>query len=96
MIELIVTISLMITGIYICFQEGNIFSFVRVWIANQLDRLVGKKASKYMQKPLWDCLPCMGSLWSILILWKVDLWVLLAVVGLNVIIQTLIPDKEWE
>ena len=102
MIGQIAVFSLIITGIYTSFQEGNIFSFIRVFYANIFDKAFGRKASRYIQKPLWDCLPCMGSIWTILlswivtenVTWRIDVLLILAVCGLNLIIDRIIDRLE--
>ena len=94
MIARIIILSLQIAAIYIVFSEGNILSPVRAWIATTLDRAVGKKWSKYIQKPLWDCLPCMSGLWTIILTWGFDLFLILAVCGLNAIIKSWIEPFE--
>jgi hypothetical protein len=83
----------MITGIWISFQEGNIFSFIRVLIANFLDKW-NPKLSKYIQKPLWDCMPCMGSFWTIVLSWSFNIPLILAVVGALVVICNVIHSEE--
>lgn len=82
-----ILLALIITGIHVVFLEGNVLSFVRVWSANRLDRYIGLKWSRYVQKPLWDCLPCMASVWGMLLSWSVDVLLLLAVCGLLAIID---------
>jgi hypothetical protein len=83
-------LSLIITAIYTLFSEGNALSWLRVWCANQLDLCFGLKMSKYIQKPLWDCLPCMASIWGIVLTWSFDVKLLLIVCGLNVIIDKIL------
>jgi hypothetical protein len=90
----VILMSLIITGIHIAFAEGNALSFVRVWIANRMDAAIGSKWSKYIQKPLWDCLPCMSSVWTIVITRRFDLLLICAVCGLNVIIARVIEQDE--
>jgi hypothetical protein len=51
-------------AVYICLQEGMLLGWFRIAGANFLDKHFGAKASRYIQKPLWDCLPCMSSLWT--------------------------------
>lgn len=86
-------ISLAIAGVHVAFADGNILAPVRIWAANQLDRL-GLSASKYIQKPLWSCLPCMGGIWTILLTWRFDLLLILAVVGLNALLERLYYAQE--
>ena len=90
----VLLISLMITGIYKAFEEGNFLSPVRVWVANMLDNALGKKWSKYVQKPLWSCIPCMVSVWGILFSWSFNVPMLLAICGVNVIIERVIGSGE--
>jgi hypothetical protein len=90
----ILTIALIITGIHVCFLQGNVLSWLRVWCACKLDRALGLKWSRYVQKPLWDCLPCMGSFWTLLITWSVDIVLMLAVCGLLAIIERTIAQDE--
>lgn len=92
--EKIIITSLIITAIHIAFKPGNVLSFLRVWIANGLDIIVGMKWSKYVQKPLWDCLPCMASVWTVVITGRFDVILICAVCGLNVIIGRLIEREE--
>ncbi len=86
-------LSLQITAIHICFSEGNIFSFIRVWFANRLDNALGKKRSKYVQQPLWGCPVCMASFWTIALTMNFNLWLILCVCGFNVIISRLKEDE---
>lgn len=94
MIERIVILSLIITGIHIVFQQGNVLSPVRVLVANFLDKKLDKKWSCYVQKPLWCCLPCMSSVWTIVLTWHFDVFLICAVCGLNVIISRIIEQEE--
>lgn len=86
--------SLICTGIYALFLEGNLLSPVRVRVANFLDKRVGPRASKIIQKPLYGCLPCMASVWG-MILVGFNIPVILALCGMNLIVERLIdaPDE---
>ncbi len=70
----LIEISLICTGIHVCFFEGMIFG----------------KLSEYMQhwifKPVAMCLPCMASLWTILLMWRIDIKAIFIVCGMNAII----------
>lgn len=57
MLELVILTSLKILAVYICLQDGMIFGFVR----RKLERLV----PWILQKPLFDCLTCMGGFWTV-------------------------------
>lgn len=94
MIQQILTVSLICAGLHVASWEGNVFGGVRAFLATWLDRAVGKKWSRYIQKPLWDCLPCMASVWTILFTWSIDPWLILAVCGLNSIIERIIKHPE--
>jgi G:T-mismatch repair DNA endonuclease (very short patch repair protein) len=95
MIETVICLALIITAIHVCFWQGNILGFARIWTANQLDKYLGIKWSRYVQKPLWDCLPCMSSVWTIVIAWEVDVLMILAVCGAMIFIDQIIvhPDS---
>lgn len=93
-IHLILPISLMITGLHIAFQSGNVLSPVRAWVATVLDHILGTKWSRYVQKPLWDCLPCMASIWGALLAWTLNPFTLLAICGMNVIIERVIDRGD--
>jgi hypothetical protein len=89
----IIILSLSITAIHVAFAEGNVLSPVRVAIANILDK-ISLKASRYIQKPLWDCLPCMASVWTIVLTLTIQPFLILAVCGLNVIVEKFIEDDD--
>jgi hypothetical protein len=94
MIAKVILISLFCTGLHIAFSQGNALSFIRVWVANKLDHLLGKKWSLYVQKPIWGCLPCMASVYGLL-LGGFNLLIICAVCGLNVIIdRKIVRDEE--
>jgi hypothetical protein len=94
MLEKAITISLQITAIYVLFQQGSLLGFVRIYFANLLDKHFDKIKSIYIQKPLWDCLCCMSSFWTIVLTWSFDVKLLLCVCGCNCIIYHLIFDDE--
>ncbi len=89
----VVLLSLVITGIHVCFQPGMIFGKVTTISANFLDKTFGRKYSRIIQKPLWDCLTCMSAIWTIVLTGRVDIGLILAVCGLNYIISNL-TDHE--
>lgn len=84
----------MITGVHTAFQEGNVFAWCRVRAANWLDRVAGLKASRYIQKPFWDCLPCMASVWGMLLTLSFDVPLLLAICGMLTIIDKILSYGE--
>lgn len=85
-------LSLQITAIYIVFQQGMFLGWFRIGMANVFDKVFGKKMSRYAQKPIWDCLPCMASVWTIILMWKVDVRMILLVCGMNVIINKILDE----
>ncbi|MDR1594641.1 MAG: hypothetical protein LBS43_09210 [Prevotellaceae bacterium] len=91
----VVKISLMITAIYVCCQDGMIFSEIRIFAQNQLDRLFGRW-SDIVQKPLFGCMTCMSSVWGLTGCVALGVpaaeWVftILQVCGLNVVISSVI------
>lgn len=87
-------LSLQITCIYALFQQGNLLGSVRIKAANYLDRIFGKRHSRYIQKPLWDCLPCMASLWTIILTLGINPFLMMTVCGINVLINKIIDDEE--
>ena len=94
MLERIVIFTLTCTGIYALFFQGMILGWLRISAANMLDKCFGKKVSRYIQKPLWDCLPCMSFLWICLITWSFDPLVILAVCGLNQMVESVILSGD--
>jgi len=82
-----IILSLQITAIYIVFQQGMVLGWFRIMVANMMDWLLGNIKSRYIQKPLWDCLPCMASVWTVILMWKIDVGMILIVCGINVIIN---------
>lgn len=80
-------LSLQITAVYIVFRQGMLLGWFRIMMANVLDKRFGMLRSRYIQKPLWDCLPCMASVWTIILMWKIDVRMILLVCGMNVIIN---------
>lgn len=82
-----IILSLQITAIYIVFQQGMLLGWMRIAMANMFDTTFGKKRSRYIQKPLFDCLPCMASVWTTILTQEIDLGMILLVCGLNLIIE---------
>jgi hypothetical protein len=94
MLEKAITISLQITAIYVLFQQGSLLGGVRIWVANFLDKHFDKIKSIYIQKPIWDCLCCMSSVWTIILTWSFDFRLLLCVCGCNCIIYNFFFNNE--
>lgn len=78
----LIEISLICTGIHVCFMEGMVFEKLRI------ERYL--KVSDWLLKPLYGCLPCMASFWSIVLLWRVDIKAMLIICGINAIIASML------
>lgn len=87
MIERAIILSLTITAIYMLFQQGMLLGWFRIMIANLFDRLLDKNWSRYLQKPLWDCLTCMSSVWTIVLTLSFNWKLILLVCGINTLID---------
>ncbi len=74
----LIEISLICTGIHVCFMEGMIFGFL------------GEKMEHWIFKPIAMCLPCMASIWTVLLMLQVDIKAMLIVCGMNAIIASLL------
>lgn len=89
----------MIGGIFISFKDGMIFSSFRIAIATFLDKVFGLKNSKVIQKPMWDCLACMSSFWTIIITQSFNIELILIVCTLNYILSyvlnNIIDDEDY-
>ena len=78
----LIEISFICAGIHVCFLEGMIFEKLRI------ERYIN--VQEFIVKPLYDCLPCMASFWTCLLLWKIDIKAMLIVCGMNAIIASLL------
>jgi hypothetical protein len=94
MLEKAITISLQITAIFVLFQQGSLFGFVRIKGAQLLAKYFDNVKSIYIQKPIWECLCCMSSFWTIVLTWSFDIRLLLCVCGCNCIIYNLFFNDE--
>lgn len=63
MIERAITISLIITGIHMTMQEGMIFERLGAFIGNLLDSM----HMGILRKPVYECLICMGGIWTVIL-----------------------------
>lgn len=88
-----IILSLQICGIKVCFMEGMILGWLRIFIANFLDLVAGRKWSKIIQKPLFECYACMAGLWTVILTWSFDIKMILLVCGINYITDKIIPDE---
>lgn len=106
----LIEISLICTGIHVCFMEGMIFSKLRfdvykiylIWhrikfkklkstdYIDQDDYAIIETAIEFISKPIYDCLPCMASIWTILIMREIDIKSIIIVCGMNAIIASIL------
>lgn len=95
MIEKAIILSLIITAMHVSMCEGMLLNPLRVMIGNALD----KAKLSVLKKPIYECLICMGGVYSVLIypiLWGFSfevLPVMLCVIGLNTIVSRLIEER---
>lgn len=82
MLSGVIEISLICTGIHVCFWEGMIFGKY----ANRMEH--------WIFKPLVTCLSCMASVWTIILTQSIDIKLILAVCGMNTIIAAFIQFLE--
>jgi len=87
-------ISIQIIAVHLCFKQGEIFGEVRIATANLLDWLFGKSMSIYIQKPMWNCVVCMASIWTIILSWSFDIHLILLVCGINYFLDKFIPVDD--
>jgi len=85
-----IILSLQITAIYFIFQQGMFLGWFRILMANHIDLVYGKTASRYIQKPLWDCLICMASVWTIIFTQSFNVSLMLVVCGINAVIDKIL------
>lgn len=81
-------VSLLITSAFVLLQQGMLFGWLRIIGAEIFDWIFAnnRKWSKYIQKPLWGCLACMSSLWTIILTHSIDIYLILLVCAINAII----------
>ena len=87
MITKAITISLIITAIHQSMKDGMIFEKLRTAAANLLD----KARVPILKKPLYECLICMGGIWTPALYgldWEI-IPTMLATIGLNTLIAYL-------
>jgi len=78
----LIEISLICTGIHVCFFEGMIFG------------KLGSRMEAWYYKPLAMCLPCMASVWTIVLTQSVNIKDILIVCGMNAIIASVLQFLE--
>lgn len=74
----LIEISLICTGIHVCFWDGMIFGYL------------GERMQHWIFKPVAMCLPCMASVWTVLLMWHIDIKSILIVCGMNTIIASML------
>jgi hypothetical protein len=79
-----------------------IFHRVCAWVATKMDRLFGVERSHWMQIPMWGCLTCMASLWTLALspvfsVGLVDIPItMLIVCGINALINKIMYRYECQ
>lgn len=84
----ILFISLFCNGIYLLFNFGNLFDFLRLWyvsISGGIQRNDGRitwvqdpnnktdqPIKKFFYKPLFGCITCMTSIWGSIVYWSIE------------------------
>jgi hypothetical protein len=92
-------ISLCIVAIYECTQEGMIFHRARAFAATRMDRLFGCDRSEWLQMPLWGCMICMSSFWTLVfspvfgVAWSDIPVTMLMVCGMNTFFNRIIKSE---
>lgn len=78
-------ISLIITAIHVSMWDSMIFAKIRLYL---------QRLPSWTHKPLFECLICMGGIYSIVLMFilyqHIDFIIMLQVIGLNTIISALI------
>lgn len=74
----LIEISLICTGVHVCFWEGMILGGL------------GERMQHWIFKPVAMCLPCMASVWTVLLMWHIDIKSILIVCGMNTIIASML------
>ena len=92
MLTRIIILSLIITAVHVTTWEGMIFHRPAEWLGSVLDKF----HATFLRKPLFECLICMGGVWTLVLdplLFGWSWWVLvdmLGVLGLNTLITAVI------
>lgn len=79
---LVLKLSFIITGIYISLLDGMVFQSISIFLQNNV--------KEFLLKPLILCLPCMSSVWTIILTQDINILLILCVCGLNAIIDGVI------
>ena len=92
MLTRIIILSLIITAIHATTWEGMIFHRPAEWLGGVLDSF----CISFLRKPLFECLICMGGVWTLVLDTLIFGWSwfvlvdMLAVIGLNTLISAVI------
>lgn len=85
--------SLKILAIHVICRKGHIFFGLR----NQVARFIYKTKLTVLEKPLYDCMTCMASIWGLLF-WAIGgrefhpVSVIFIVCGINIILARTAPE----
>lgn len=96
MIEKVITISLIIVSIHVSLMDGMIFGQIR----QKLDLFFDRIHMEILRMPLYECIICMGGIWSLIIYpilygWSWDLIpTMLCVIGFNTLISPIITKMH--
>ncbi len=83
--------SLIIIAIYMCYQQDMILYYPRLVLEVLVDFTYNTPLYDYLRKPLYDCVVCMSSVYTILLWFVKDhqplsmdlVWTIFMVAGLN-------------
>lgn len=86
--------SFQITAIHVACWQGMILFGAR----NKAAKFLFTAGHSWLEKPLYDCLPCMASVWGLLFWWFDGLnynpiQVVLCVSGINCLIQCVVNEE---
>lgn len=97
--------SLIIFGIHATTREGMIFHGVKMRVASKIEKLLSRKYDFYeaekktafLLKPLFDCAPCMASVWGTIIYFTLNpsypyLAFIFGLSGLNFLVNRFMPE----
>ena len=90
--------ALVIYGVKASTSTGMILEFIPIWTIKLLTKFLNDRYVHYLLKPLFDCTPCMASIYGTISYWcyypgpSVDGWVVwvFALSGFNYILNKVI------
>lgn len=74
MIELLVVNAFFVIGMHFAFSPGNVFHFINEGYTNMAVASKIPNVLLPLKKPLFQCAPCMSSVWGILFWTTGDSW----------------------